>query len=67
MKILQGNSNRCKQNFRIKINVFFYLCKELKERYHLRGTRKLTVEELVALNTLGHGFENRIVQERLQH
>ena len=61
--------NRCKQNFKMEIHVFFYLCKELKEIYHLRGTRKLTVEELVAmlLNTLGHGFGNRIVQEMFQH
>jgi hypothetical protein len=45
------------------------LCKELKQRYYLRGTRKLTVEELVAmfLSTLRHGFGNRIVQERFQH
>jgi hypothetical protein len=68
MEILQGNPDRCKQNFRMKISVFLYLCKELKEIYHLRGTRKL-IEELVAmfLNTLGRGFENRIVQERFQH
>jgi hypothetical protein len=41
----------------------------LKERYHLRGTRKLTIEELMAmfLSTLGHRFGNRIVQERFQH
>jgi hypothetical protein len=69
MEILQGNPNRCKQNFRMEIYVFLYLCKELKENYHLRGTRKLTVEELVAmsLNTLGHEFGNRIVQEKFQH
>jgi hypothetical protein len=69
MEILQGNPDRCKQNFRMEIHVFIYLCKELKEKYHLRGTRKLTVEELVAmfLSTLGHGFGNRIVQERFQH
>jgi hypothetical protein len=69
MEILQGNLDRCKQNFRMEIHVFLYLCKELKERYHLKGTRKLTVEELVVmfLNTLGYGFMNRIVQERFQH
>jgi hypothetical protein len=69
MEILQGNHDRSKQNFRMKIHVFIYLCKELKEMYHLRGIRKLTVEELVAmfLSTLGHGFGNRIVQERFQH
>jgi hypothetical protein len=41
----------------------YSLCKELKERYHLRGTRKLTVKELVAMffNTLSYGFGNRIV------
>ena len=44
MEILQGNLDRCKQNFRIEIHIFLYLCKELKEKYHLRGTRKLTVE-----------------------
>jgi hypothetical protein len=53
----------------MEIQVFLYLCKELKERYHLRDTRKLTVEELVAifLNTLGHVYGNRIVQEMFQH
>jgi hypothetical protein len=53
----------------MEIHVFIYLCIELKERYHLRDIRKFTVEELVAmfLNTLGHGFKNRIVQERFQH
>jgi hypothetical protein len=53
----------------MEIHVFLYLCKELKERYHLRDTRKLIVEELVVmfLNTLGHGFGNRIVQEWFQH
>jgi hypothetical protein len=69
MEILQGNHDRCKQNFRMEIHVFLYLCKELKEIYHLRGTRKLTVEELVAMFfiTLGHRFGSRIVQERFQH
>jgi hypothetical protein len=68
-KILQGNPDRCKQNFIMEIHVFIYLCIELKERYHLRDIRKFTVEELVAmfLNTLGHGFKNRIVQERFQY
>jgi hypothetical protein len=63
MEILQGNPDRCKQNFIMEIHVFLYLCKELKEKYHLRGTKKLTVEELVVmfLNTLGHEFGNRIV------
>jgi hypothetical protein len=69
MEILQGNHDRCKQNFRIEIHVFFYLYKELKKRYNLRGTRKLIVEELVAmfLNTFGYGFGNRIVQKMFQH
>jgi hypothetical protein len=69
MEILQGNPNRCKQNFKMEIHIFLYLCKELKKIYHLRGTRKLIVEELVAifLNILSHGFGNRIMQERFQH
>ena len=69
MEILQGNPDTCKQNFRMEIYVFIYLCKELKKRYHLKGTRKLTVEELMAMffSTLGHEFGNRIVQERFQH
>jgi hypothetical protein len=69
INILQGNPDRFKQNFRIKINVFFYLCKELKKIYHLKGTRKLTVEELMAMffNTLGYEFGNRIVQKMFQH
>jgi hypothetical protein len=69
MKILQGNHVKCKQNFRMEIHVFIYLCKKLNERYNWRGTRKLTVEELVAifLSILGHGFGNRIVQKMFQH
>jgi hypothetical protein len=69
IEILQGNPDRCKQNFKIAIYLFLYLCKELKERYHLRGIKKLTIEELVAifLNTLGHGFGNIIVQKMFQH
>jgi hypothetical protein len=45
------------------------LCKELKEIYHLKGTKKLTVEKFMAmfLNILGHGFVNRIMQEMFQH
>jgi hypothetical protein len=31
MEILQGNLDRCKQNFRMKIHIFLYLCKEFKE------------------------------------
>jgi hypothetical protein len=27
MEILQGNFDRCKQNFRMKIHIFLYLCK----------------------------------------
>jgi hypothetical protein len=63
MEILQGNPNKYKQNFRIKIYIFIYLCKDLNERYHLRGSRKLTIEELEAMffSTLGHEFGNRIV------
>jgi hypothetical protein len=41
----------------------------LNERYHLIGTRNITFEKLVAMFfiTLGHGFGNRIKQERFQH
>jgi hypothetical protein len=69
IEILQGNHVRYKQNFRMEIHVFIYLCKELNKRYHLRGTRRLTIEELVTmfLSTLGQGFGNRIVQESFQH
>jgi hypothetical protein len=69
MKILQGNPDRCKQIFKMKIYIFIYLCKELNEIYYLRGTRNIIVEEFVAMFfiTLGHGFGNRIVQERFQH
>jgi hypothetical protein len=45
------------------------LCKELKEIYNLKGTKKLIVEKFVAmfLNILGYGFVNRIMQEMFQH
>jgi hypothetical protein len=53
----------------IKIYVFIYLCKKLKEIYHLRGIRKLTIEEFVAIffEYFRHKFGNRIVQESFQH
>ena len=41
----------------------------MKDSHGLKGFRKISVEELVAmfLMILGYGFGNRMVQERFQH
>ena len=45
------------------------LCKESKDRYGLKGSTNISVEELVVifLMILEHDFENRMVQQRFQH
>lgn len=50
-------------------HVFIDLCKELKVKYGLKGSRSIYVEELVAmfLMILGHEFGNQVIRERFQH
>ncbi|XP_042960172.1 uncharacterized protein LOC122295163 [Carya illinoinensis] len=69
MEILNGHHDRCHQQFRMEKYIFHALCKELNERYNLTGTQNITIEEMVGifLITLGHGFGNRMAQERFQH
>ncbi|XP_038973723.1 protein ALP1-like isoform X1 [Phoenix dactylifera] len=68
-EILHGNPYRCQQQFRMEKHVFINLCMELKIKYGLKASRYIPVEELVSmfLMILGHGFGNRMVQERFQH
>ena len=59
MEILQGNPDMCKQNFRMKIHVFLYLCKKLKEICYLRSTRKLTKHKM------SQRYNNHIYQMKI--
>ncbi|TXG46933.1 hypothetical protein EZV62_026227 [Acer yangbiense] len=50
-------------------DVFFRLCNDLETNYGLRGSRRMSVIEILGifLHILGHGVGNRLVQERFQH
>jgi len=53
----------------MKLEVFQFLCLELKSRGGLADSKCIVVEEQVAmfLFTLAHASSNREVQERFQH
>ncbi|TXG60628.1 hypothetical protein EZV62_015203 [Acer yangbiense] len=69
MELLQGNESRCYTMFRMDKDVFFRLCNDLETNYGLRGSRRMSVIEILGifLHILGHGVGNRLVQERFQH
>lgn len=69
MEMLRGHGHRCYNMFRMDINVFIKLSTELRSNYGLKDSRRMTVDEMLAmfLFTLGHGASNRLVSERFQH
>ncbi|KAL0561301.1 hypothetical protein IC582_001723 [Cucumis melo] len=69
MKILNGHKDRCRQQFRMKKHIFQKLLIVLEQQYNFSKAKRMPLEEALAmfLITLGHGFSNRMVQERFQH
>jgi hypothetical protein len=60
---------RSHQEFRLRPDLFSYLCEILSNQYQLKPTRNVIVKEKVAifLYALGKGASNRDLQERFQH
>ena len=68
-EILQGNETRCYENFRLKKVVFVNLSKDLEEKYGLKPTRGMSINEMLGmfLMTCAHGAGNRMIQDIFQH
>ena len=68
MEILNGNDQRCQEQFRMEKHVFIKLCDRLRS-YELTSTKGVRLEEAVGifLMTLGHGVGNKIIQEQFKH
>ncbi|XP_075663235.1 uncharacterized protein LOC142632782 [Castanea sativa] len=67
--ILNGNEQKCRNIFRMSSHVFRQLCNTLRTQYGYNGTKRVCVEESVAMTlvVLGHASGNRVVQDRFQH
>ena len=67
--ILNGNEQKCRNVFRLSSHVFRELCNTLHIQYRYDGTKRVCVEESVAMTlvVLGCGMCNRMVQDRFQH
>ena len=66
MEILNGHEDRCHQQFRMEKHIFQKLLVVLEQQYNFTKAKRMPLEEALAmfLITLGHGFSNRMVQER---
>ncbi|XP_030936489.1 protein ALP1-like [Quercus lobata] len=66
---LNGNEKKCHNVFRMSSHVFRQLCHTLRTRYGYDGTKRVCLEESVAmaLVVLGNGMGNRMMQDRFQH
>jgi len=67
-ELLTSNERRILEVFRMPKETFLGLCDWMREYGWLKATKKVTVEEQVAifLAVVGHGSTNREVQERFQ-
>eukprot|EP00268_Persea_americana_P009979 TRINITY_DN1400_c2_g1_i3.p1 TRINITY_DN1400_c2_g1~~TRINITY_DN1400_c2_g1_i3.p1 ORF type:complete len:222 (+),score=4.37 TRINITY_DN1400_c2_g1_i3:852-1517(+) len=68
-EILIGHPRKCLDIFRMSSGCFLLLVNELKRRDLLRDSRKVSVEEQLAifLYTVGHSQRNQIMQNIFQH
>ncbi|CAL2240641.1 unnamed protein product [Prunus armeniaca] len=69
IEVLNGHEVRCHEQFRMEKHVFKKLLETLTSTYGLKEGGEIPLLEALAmfLITLGHGFTNRMVQERFQH
>jgi hypothetical protein len=67
--IMCNNPRRIQEVLRMKLEVFQFLCTELKNKGGLTPSRYVGIKEQVAmfLYTIAHSRSNREVQERFQH
>ena len=67
--ILNGNEQKCHNSFRMSSHVFRQLCNTLRTRYGYDGTKRVCLEESVAMTLvlLGNAMGNRMMQDRFQY
>ncbi|KAK8655922.1 hypothetical protein V6N13_108486 [Hibiscus sabdariffa] len=68
-EVLNGQSDRCLENFRMDKSVFYKLCDILQGRGLLRHTNRIKIEEQLAifLFIIGHNLRTRAVQELFRY
>ncbi|CAL8083459.1 unnamed protein product [Prunus armeniaca] len=69
MDVLNGHKVRCHEQFKMEKHVFIKLVETLTGSYGLKEVGDIPLVEALSmfLIVLGHGFTNRMVQERFQH
>ena len=67
--ILNGNEQKCHNSFRMSSHVFRQLCNTLRTRYEYDSTKRVYLEESVAMTLvlLGNAMGNRMMQDRFQY
>ena len=67
--ILNGNEQKCHNSFRMSNHVFRQLCNTLHTRYEYDSTKRVCLEESVAMTLvlLGNAMGNRMMQDRFQY
>lgn len=68
-EVLNGQSERCLENFRMDKPVFYKLCDILQGKGLLRHTNRIKIEEQLAifLFIIGHNLRTRAVQELFRY
>lgn len=68
-EVLNGQSERCLENFRMDKKVFYKLCDILQSKGLLRHTNRIKIEEQLAIFMfiVGHNLRTRAVQELFRY
>lgn len=68
-EVLNGQNERCLENFRMDKHVFYKLCDILQGKGLLRHTNRIKIEEQLAmfLFIIGHNLRTRAVQELFRY
>ncbi|XP_052180401.1 uncharacterized protein LOC127793743 [Diospyros lotus] len=68
-EVLNGQNERCLENFRMDKHVFYKLCDILQARGLLRHTNRIKIEEQLAIFMfiIGHNLRTRAVQELFRY
>lgn len=68
-EVLNGQNERCLENFRMDKHVFYKLCDILQAKGLLRHTNRIKIEEQLAIFMfiVGHNLRTRAVQELFRY
>ena len=69
MEVLERHDDVCYEMYRMRKELFFFLCHQLQTVGNLKESRHVSIYEQVMMFLLivGHDTRNRVVQERFQH